>query len=87
MTARFGVSTWSTYTYKGHNVFAFWPGAVAVRAPGDLRRFRRPILATGSLLEEMPTPAICQIHKAALGGAFELALACDFRTMPPCSRP
>ena len=49
--------------------------------PGDLRRFRRPILAAWNLLEEMPKPTIAQIHGAALGGAFELALACDFRTM------
>jgi enoyl-CoA hydratase/carnithine racemase len=49
--------------------------------PGSLRRFRRPILACWNLLEEMPKPTICQIHGACLGGAFELALACDFRTM------
>ena len=49
--------------------------------PGSLRRFRRPILAWWNLLEEMPKPTIAQIHGAALGGAFELALACDFRTM------
>ena len=49
--------------------------------PGNLRRFRRPILAWWNLLEEMPKPTICQIHGAALGGAFELALACDFRVM------
>jgi enoyl-CoA hydratase/carnithine racemase len=49
--------------------------------PEGLRSFRRPLIGWWNLLEEMPKPTICQIHGAALGGAFELALACDFRTM------
>ena len=49
--------------------------------PEGLRTYRRPILSWWNLLEEMPKPTICQIHGACLGGAFELALACDFRLM------
>ena len=49
--------------------------------PSGLRGFRRPILGWWNLLEEMPKPTICQIHGACLGGAFELALAADFRIM------
>ena len=49
--------------------------------PAALREFREPILRWWNLLEEMPKPTICQIHGAALGGAFELALAADMRVM------
>jgi enoyl-CoA hydratase/carnithine racemase len=49
--------------------------------PARVREGRRAILSWWNLLEEMPKPTICQIHGAALGGAFQLALACDFRTM------
>ena len=49
--------------------------------PGGLPALRRPILEAWNLLEEMPKPTIAQIHGACLGGAMELALACDLRTM------
>ncbi|MEA2246831.1 MAG: 2-(1,2-epoxy,2-dihydrophenyl)acetyl-CoA isomerase [Solirubrobacteraceae bacterium] len=49
--------------------------------PAGLRELRRPILEAWNLLEEMPKPTIAQIHGACLGGAMELALACDLRTM------
>jgi enoyl-CoA hydratase/carnithine racemase len=55
-------------------------GALATD-PAGLPALRRPILEAWNLLEEMPKPTIAQIHGACLGGAMELALACDLRTM------
>jgi enoyl-CoA hydratase/carnithine racemase len=55
-------------------------GALAA-APEHLRAFRREILAAWNLAEEMPKPTIAQIHGGCIGGAMELAIACDLRVM------
>src|SRR3954449_12958491 len=49
--------------------------------PSTLRPFRTEALRAWNWLEEMPKPTICQIHGACIGGAMELALACDMRVM------
>ena len=54
--------------------------AVAER-PERLRTFRRACLEAWNLAEEMPKPVICQIQGACIGGALELALACDMRVL------
>ena len=50
-------------------------------APDNLRAFRRECLTAWNLAEEMTKPTICQIHGACIGGAMELALACDLRVI------
>ncbi len=55
-------------------------GAVA-EAPHMLRAFRRECLDAWNLAEEMTKPVVCQIHGGCIGGAMELALACDLRVM------
>jgi len=50
-------------------------------APEGLRGFRRDCLDAWNLAEAMPKPVVCAIQGACLGGALELALACDLRVV------
>jgi len=50
-------------------------------APEHLRAFRRECIDAWNLPEEMTKPTVCAIHGACLGGAMELALACDLRVI------
>jgi enoyl-CoA hydratase/carnithine racemase len=58
-------------------------GALASLAaePEHLRPFREACLEAYNRAEEMPKPVVCELHGACIGGAMEMALACDLRVM------
>jgi enoyl-CoA hydratase/carnithine racemase len=54
-------------------------GELTISAGGPGRAFRQVFLDCANACEEMPKPVVCELHGICLGGALEVALACDLR--------
>jgi 3-hydroxyacyl-CoA dehydrogenase len=60
-------------------------------AGADIAEFGRPPQAPGlgeviALIEAMPKPVVAAVHGTALGGGFEVALACHWRVAAPTAQ-
>lgn len=55
-------------------------------SPERLREFRGKAIEAWNLAETMTKPTIAQIHGVCIGGAMELALACDLRVVTSDSK-
>jgi enoyl-CoA hydratase/carnithine racemase len=54
-------------------------GTLGTGRPELLRGFRRACIDAWNIAETMEKPVVAQLHGGAIGGALELALACDLR--------